>query len=231
MSRKQKQVYWAVGIVLLLLVVDQLIKVYVKTHFTLGEAYHVFGLDWWQLKFIENDGMAFGMELGPKLILTLFRIFVSGWGAWYLMRMIRRGVSYGLMITCAAILAGAMGNIVDCMFYGLVFSPSTFYEVASCVGFGEGYGTFMHGLVVDMFYFPLFEFDWPSWMPFVGGRHFEFFSAIFNFADACISCGVFSLLFFYHKELETHFNAQANASGNVKTDASGNVKTDVTDKE
>ena len=207
MNRQQKQVYWAVGIVLLLLIVDQLVKVYVKTHFALGEAVHVFGLDWWQLKFIENDGMAFGMELGPKLFLTLFRIIASCAGAWFICRMIWRGVSHGLLLTCAAILAGALGNIVDCMFYGLVFSPSTFDSVASWVGFGQGYGSFMQGRVVDMFYFPLFSFDWPTWVPFVGGTPFEFFSAIFNVADSCITCGVFSLLFFYRKELDGHFNA------------------------
>lgn len=206
MSKQKNQAYLSAGIVLLLLILDQLIKIYIKTHYVLGEEYHVLGLDWWRLKFIENDGMAFGMELGPKLFLTLFRIVASCWGAWVLIRMILRGVSYGLLITCSVILAGAMGNIVDCMFYGLVFSPSSFDDVSSWVGFGNGYGTFMHGKVVDMFYFPLFEFDWPGWMPLVGGQHFEFFSAIFNFADACISCGVFSLIFFFRGELDRHIS-------------------------
>ncbi|MBQ0019167.1 MAG: lipoprotein signal peptidase [Bacteroidales bacterium] len=202
MKLEKKQAWLAVAVVLLLIIIDQYSKIYVKTHFSLGEDVPVFGLDWWRLKFIENDGMAFGMEFGSKLFLTLFRVFASGAMIWYIGKRIKSGIKTGFLLTLTFILAGAVGNIIDCMFYGLIFSESPLYgPVASWVDFGEGYGSFMHGKVVDMFYFPLFEFDWPSWIPFIGGKHFEFFSAIFNFADACITCGVFAFLLFYRNEL------------------------------
>lgn len=197
----------AAGIILVLIVIDQLIKIYIKTHFALGEEVSVFGLDWWRIKFIENEGMAFGFELGPKFFLTLFRIVATGALFWYMWRWIKQGVKVGFLITLCVIIAGAIGNIIDCLFYGLIFNDSTPSTVATLVPFGEGYGTVLNGRVVDMFYFPLFEFDWPTWMPFVGGSHFQFFNAIFNFADACITCGVFTFILFYRHVLSSKQSA------------------------
>lgn len=195
---KQKQSWIVVGLVLLLLIIDQWIKIYVKTHFEMHECYEV--TSWFKLLFIENNGMAFGFEFGAKLFLTLFRIVACGAIIWYIWRLIKNGVKLGYLIVLSMILAGALGNIIDCMFYGLIFDNPV-GTPASFVPFGEGYGHFLEGRVVDMFYFPLFEFDWPSWFPFWGGEHFIFFSPIFNFADSCITCGVFALLIFYRQYL------------------------------
>lgn len=187
-----------VCVVILLTIIDQWIKIYVKTHFTMHECYEV--TSWFKLLFIENNGMAFGLEFGTKLFLTLFRIIASCAGIWYIARLIKRGVSTGFLFTLSAILAGAIGNIIDCMFYGLIFD-NPYGHPAQFVPFGEGYGSFLQGRVVDMFYFPLVEWNWPDWIPFCGGDHFIFFSPIFNFADSCITCGVFALVIFYHKML------------------------------
>ena len=116
-------------------------------------------------------------------------------------KQIKQRVSYGYIICLSLILAGALGNIIDCLFYGEIFTASTRGQIAHCVPFGTGYGTFMEGKVVDMFYFPLFEFNWPTWFPMVGGEHFIFFSPIFNFADAAISCGIIAIILFYRKNL------------------------------
>lgn len=203
---KRKQFILVGLLVFLLVLIDQCIKVYVKTHFAMHECVDV--LPWFKLVFIENNGMAFGMEFGAKIFLTLFRIVACGAGVWYIWREIRRGTTVGYLVVLSLILAGAIGNIVDCMFYGLIFdSPAygtpfaTGQSLATLVPLGEGNGTFLEGRVVDMFYFPLFGWDWPSWMPLCGGEHFIFFSPIFNFADSCITCGVFAFLIFYRKVL------------------------------
>lgn len=200
---KKKQTWMVVAVVLLLIAIDQWTKIYVKTHFTLSE--HVDVTSWFKLVFVENNGFAFGMQFGPKLLLTLFRIVASGAIIYYMVHLVRKGVKTGYLLTLAFVLAGAIGNIIDCMFYGLIFSKSEHAYLAdapaSFVPFGDGYGSFLEGKVVDMFHFPLFEFDWPQWMPFVGGDHFLFFSPVFNFADACISCSIVVLLLFYRKTL------------------------------
>lgn len=207
------------GIVLLLVIIDQWIKIYVKTHFEMHESVEV--TSWFKLVFIENNGMAFGFELGAKFFLTLFRIVACGLLIWYLARIIKNGDKLGYLITVSVILAGALGNIVDCMFYGLIFdNPST--GVAQFVPFGEGYSSFMNGRVVDMFYFPLFEFNWPDWMPFCGGDHFIFFSPIFNFADACISCGVVAFLIFYRNVLAKKNEEESKMSKSVAIDVDNN---------
>lgn len=178
------------------IVIDQVIKVAVKLNMYLHESFSVCG-DWFYIYFTENKGMAFGMELGGKLFLTSFRLVAVSLLGYYLYRIIRNTkFPVGYIVSIALVFAGAMGNIIDSLFYGEIFTHSM-GRVASLVPFGEGYGDFLYGAVVDMFYFPLFSFDWPAWMPFVGGEHFIFFSPIFNFADACISCSIVSILLFY----------------------------------
>ena len=180
------------------IVIDQIIKVAVKLNMYLHESFSVCG-DWFYIYFTENRGMAFGMEIVGKLFLTSFRLVAVSFLGYYLYRIIRNTkFPIGYVLSVALILAGAMGNIIDSLFYGEVFTHSV-GQVATLVPFGEGYGDFMYGNVVDMFYFPLFSFDWPLWVPFVGGEHFIFFSPIFNFADACISCSIVVVLLFYRK--------------------------------
>ena len=181
----------------LILVVDQAIKIAVKTSMYLHESRRV--TDWFYILFTENRGMAFGIELFDKLFLTSFRIVAVVALTWYIVRRIRRGVQWGFLVCLTLILAGAAGNIFDCLFYGMVFNDPVPPQVAHFVPWGTGYAPVMMGRVVDTFYFPLVEWDWPSWLPFWGGEHFIFFSPIFNFADACISCGCIAMILFYYK--------------------------------
>ena len=181
------------------LAIDQAVKIWVKTHMALHESRRV--TDWFYITFIENNGMAFGMEFFDKLFLTGFRILATAFLAYYITRLIRKGVGWGYLVCMAFIMTGAAGNIIDCLFYGLIFNDPAWPQVAQFVPFGEGYSTWFYGRVVDMFSFPLFEWDWPSWMPLIGGQHYLFFSYIFNVADACISCGVIALLLFFRKTL------------------------------
>ncbi len=185
-------------IVFLILLTDQIIKIYIKTHYYLGESVPVTG-SWFQLCFIENEGMAFGMKImdapAGKVILTLFRLVAVILGFFWVKKLVRQGHSKGLLICSALILAGAAGNLIDSMFYGLVFTESD-YAVARLVPFGEGYGSFLHGKVVDMLYFPLIDTTWPQWVPLWGGKALRFFEPIFNLADASISIGVITLLLF-----------------------------------
>ena len=187
----------AIAIMLAVIIIDQIIKIQIKTHFSLHEVYRI--TDWFQLVFTENRGMAFGMQFVGTLFLALFRVVAIGFFGVVLYRLISRKAPYGLIVCVAMIIAGAAGNIIDNLFYGLIFTESTPWgNPATLVAFGQGYGSFLTGRVVDMFYFPLFV--WPDWMPFVGGD--VFFGAIFNFADASISCGVIALALFYYKQLQ-----------------------------
>lgn len=198
-------------LILLVIVVDQVLKVWIKTHYTVGQHINIAGLRWAQLYFIENPGMAWGMEIGGnwgKVILTLFRLVAVTFGSWYLVRIVREQYSTGFIVCASLIYAGALGNLIDSMFYGLLFSESTYFQVARLLPHGGGYGSFLHGKVVDMLYFPFIEnARFPSWMPFLGGQTFTFFSPIFNIADASISVGVLTLLAFQkrflHKEHDT----------------------------
>ena len=191
----------AMAIVALVVIADQALKIWVKTHFAWGEDVEI--TPWWHLKFIENNGMAYGMTFFNKLVLSLFRTFAIGAISWYIWRVVKSGLySRGYVVCLAMILAGAAGNLIDCLFYGLVFDASTPFSVAGFVPFGTGYSSFLHGKVVDMFYFPIIRTTYPDWMPMVGGDDFVFFSPIFNFADSCISVGVAALLLFFRNDLE-----------------------------
>lgn len=194
-------------IVIAVLVIDQIIKIAVKTNMYLYEDIHI--ADWFQIKFVENSGMAFGLEVISKLFLTLFRIVAVIAITWYLHKIIKvyRYVKTGFIVCLSLILAGALGNIIDCVFYGEIFSASTPSEIATWVPLGEGYADWLHGKVVDMFYFPIIDTFWPDWMPLVGGDRFIFFSPIFNFADAAISCGMIAMLIFYSNYLSKGINA------------------------
>lgn len=183
-----------------IIAVDQVIKVAVKTGMYLHQSIHI--TDWFYLLFTENNGMAFGWEVLDKFLLTSFRIVFVVLIGYYLFRSIRRGISWGYLVCLSLVIAGAAGNIVDCVFYGMIFNNPPAPMTADFVPWGTGYGTLFHGRVVDMFYFPLVEWNWPTWLPGLGGEHFIFFSPIFNFADAAISCGIVALLLFYRKQLE-----------------------------
>ncbi len=189
----------ALLIVFLTLVIDQWIKIAVKTHMYLHESIRV--TDWFYILFTENPGMAFGWEFFDKLFLTFFRIMAVAVIACLLYRAIRKGVPTGFVACSSLVLAGAAGNIIDCVFYGLIFNNPPAPFTAHFVPFGTGYESVFHGRVVDMFYFPIIDTYWPEWMPWVGKEHFIFFSPIFNFADAAISCGIIALLIFYHKRI------------------------------
>lgn len=184
-------------LIFLVLIVDQIIKIYIKTHFYLGEDIEVFGLSWFRIHFIENKGMAFGMSFGDnigKLILTLIRIIASVLIFFYLRYLVKKKETPLLIYSFALIFAGAVGNIIDSLFYGVLFSQSTFFQVATFLPAGGGYAPVLFGKVVDMFYFPLIDTTLPSWMPIFGDKHFSFFDAIFNFSDAAITIGVILLI-------------------------------------
>lgn len=186
------------AIALLVVLIDQIIKIWVKTHFYLGEDLEI--ASWFHLLFIENPGMAFGVTIGSKLLLTLFRIVAVGALIWYIAKIYRLPqVPSGYLWCLAFITAGAAGNIFDCVFYGLIFNNPWPPQVAELFPAAGGYAPVFMGKVVDMFYFPLFSFDWPQWMPWIGGEHFIFFQPIFNFADAAISCGIIVLIIFYSR--------------------------------
>ena len=188
-------------IVVAILLIDQAIKIWVKTSMSLHESIHVF--DWFYITFIENMGMAFGMQLGSKIVLSLFRVVAIAALIYYISLEVKRNAKTGYIVCLAMVLAGAAGNLLDCLFYGLIFNASSPYYVSYFVPFGTGYAPFLMGKVVDMFYFPLIETEWPTWMPFVGGEHFVFFSPVFNFADASISVSVVLILLFYREEISS----------------------------
>lgn len=195
-------------IIVLIIIVDQALKIWIKTSYPFGHVMDVMGMSWFQLHFIENKGMAWGWEFGGdwgKMILTLFRLAAVIFGTWYLGRIVKQRYSRGFIICAALIYAGALGNLIDSMFYGLIFEESSYSHVARIFP-EQGYAGFLHGRVVDMLYFPIVKSNFPSWFPFVGGDEFEFFSPIFNIADASISAGVITLLVFqkrFFKKMKT----------------------------
>ncbi len=197
-------------IIFSVLIIDQIIKIWVKTNMFWHESIRI--TDWFFIYFTENNGMAFGMEIIGKLFLTSFRIVAVVLIIWYLIKIVKQNLKTGYIVCISLILAGAIGNIIDCVFYGVLFSESTHSSLATFVPIGEGYSEWFYGKVVDMFYFPIIDTNWPEWMPFVGGEHFIFFSPIFNFADAAISCGIIALILFYSKYLNDnmHHSAEKN---------------------
>lgn len=192
-DRNANQGRLALIIIFAVLLIDQIIKILVKTNMYVGQIVEI--TPWFKILFIENNGMAFGMEIIGKLFLSIFRIVAIGFFSWYLARIVNRGFPTGYIVTVAFVIAGAAGNLIDCMFYGQIFTASLPGQIdpAHFVPFGQGYAPLLYGKVVDMLYFPLWT--WPDWMPLVGGD--IFFSPIFNFADSCITCGVIVLLLFY----------------------------------
>ena len=184
---------------LLLLVVDQLLKFWIKTNMFLGQEFKIF--DWFIIHFTENNGMAFGLEFGGdtgKIILSLFRIIVIVWGGSYITTLTKSKLPNGLLIALGLVFGGAIGNIIDGVFYGVLFNDS-YNQIAEFLPAVGGYSTFLMGKVVDMFYFPIINTHFPDWLPFFGGEHFIFFRPVFNIADAGISVGMFMLILFYRK--------------------------------
>lgn len=184
----------AVCIVILLLLLDQILKIWIKTHLELHESIKI--TSWFYLYFTENPGMAFGIEVIGKLFLSIFRIVAVGFIGYHLYSLVKKNYPFGFIACVSLILAGAIGNIIDSVFYGVIFDHS-FGQVATLFPEGGGYAGWLHGKVVDMFYFPLIETTWPDWLPIWGGQEFIFFRPIFNLADSAICVGVFLLLLFY----------------------------------
>ena len=194
-----KRGWLAAFLVVAILVIDQVIKIWVKTHMTLHEQIEIFS--WFKIVFIENNGMAYGMEIGSKLVLSLFRVVAVSVLGYYIVQQVRKQARYGYIVCLSMVMAGAAGNIFDSMFYGLIFNTSSEFYTSYFIPFGTGYAPFLMGKVVDMFYFPLIVTTWPDWVPMFGGQPYVFFSPIFNFADASISVSVVLVLLFYRKEI------------------------------
>ena len=185
-----------------LVIIDQVIKILVKTNMSIGENFNVIG-QWFKIYFIENEGMAFGMKFGGsvgKFMLSLFRIVLFGALVYWIRALLKKpGTPSGVTVGLTLIAAGALGNIIDCLFYGILFSESTYSMVAEFLPAGGGYAPFFFGKVVDMFYFPIIDTTFPEWLPLIGGNPFRFFAPVFNFADSCVTCGALYLIFFQWK--------------------------------
>ena len=204
MTKKQKQqAVVSVLIFLAILIIDQVIKIRVKTGMTLHESIRI--TDWFYISYIENNGMAWGMSIMPKVMLSLFRLVAIFAIGWYIFRQIMKGSRWLYVVLLSMVLAGAAGNLIDCMFYGMIFSGASPEYASYLVPWGTGYAPFLEGRVVDMFYFPLIVTTYPDWFPVWGGERFVFFSPVFNFADASISVSVVSLLLFCRTDYQHLF--------------------------
>ncbi len=198
-KKYRKKAFIALGIIFLIIVVDQILKIWIKTNMMMGEEYRI--ADWFIIHFTENPGMAFGMEFGGdygKLALSLFRLVAIAFMTWYLFRSITKKANYYFIVPLSLIVAGALGNLIDSAFYGLIFNES-YHQVAQMFPPDGGYAGFLHGRVVDMFYFPIINGTYPDWVPRIGGNPFTFFKPVFNIADASITTGVFILIIFYKR--------------------------------
>jgi signal peptidase II len=223
----------ALLIVLVIIVADQALKFFIKTHFANGDEVRILG-GWFRLHFIENEGMAYGMKLSEsvmgKILLSSFRLIAVVFGFYLLNRIVKKGYKKGVIICGSLILAGALGNLLDSMFYGMIFTDSPYScfsgnfdslksmlqnpyrpAVAHLCSFGHGYGRFLQGKVVDMLYFPLIDTRMPGWVPFLGGKNFIFFEPVFNIADAAISVGVLTIVFFQKRLVHSKVVVAANA--------------------
>ena len=203
-----------------IILVDQVLKIWIKTNYSFGDVKHVMGLEWFQLYFIENEGMAWGWKFGGewgKMILTLFRLGAVIFGTWYLIKIVKNKYHRGFIVCAALIYAGALGNLIDSMFYGLIFSSSDYSTIAKIFPHGGGYAGFLHGRVVDMLYFPIIRSSFPGWLPVWGGEKFIFFSPIFNIADASISTGVIALLLFQKRFFKKHHPDENRSLGETNT--------------
>ncbi|MBL7729960.1 MAG: lipoprotein signal peptidase [Chitinophagaceae bacterium] len=235
---KTLKLKYAVLIIAAVIVVDQALKIWIKTTYPTGDT-NISGLSWFRLHFIENPGMAWGWKLGNetgKMILTLFRLAAVIFGTWYLGRLVKQQYSRGFIICAALIYAGALGNLIDSMFYGMIFDKGLHFDPS--IGGGgdyisysgiahfssDGYSSFLHGSVVDMLYFPIFKGHFPSWFPFVGGDAFEFFSPIFNIADASISVGVITLLLFQKRLFRKNTQQQVHPTVETNSEISDKVQ-------
>ena len=226
MKKSTKVTLLIVGI----LILDQALKIWVKTSMEYGTEFYLLGQSWARIHFVENEGMAFGWTLGfsyGKLLLSLFRIFAVGFLIYYIRVLIKEKASFGLLSCFALILAGALGNIIDSAFYGMIFSDSFHGGVAEMFPEGGGYASFLHGKVVDMLYFPMFRGNFPEWFPFWGGNPFLFFRPVFNIADSAITVGVFSLLLFHR----SFFSGQINEEEQENVAAENTTENQASDDE
>lgn len=233
---KTLKIKHVVLIISAIIIVDQVLKIWIKTTHPTGEVTRVLGMDWFRIHFIENPGMAWGWKFGNetgKIILTLFRLAAVIFGTWYLGRIVKQQYRRGFIVCASLIYAGALGNLIDSMFYGMIFDKGLTYNPAlsdymQYSGIAQfsthGYSSFLHGSVVDMLYFPMFKGHFPSWVPFVGGDDFEFFSAIFNVADASISIGVITLLLFQKRFFKKAVPAQNSLPVETSTEVSDKMQ-------
>lgn len=208
-----KRSYQVIVLIALVLLIDQVLKIYIKTTFCYNQDVPILGQDWARLHFVENEGMAFGITFGweyGKLLLSLFRIIMVAGLIWYITLLLKAAAPLGFLFSVGLITAGALGNIIDSSFYGLIFTESLYHDCipAEFAAFGEGYGTFLHGKVVDMLYFPITWLHVPDWLPWIGGDEFLFFSPIFNIADASITIGVLSILLFQRQFFKEEIAAE-----------------------
>jgi signal peptidase II len=223
-------------IIIIIILVDQGLKIWIKTSYPTGHVTNVLGSKF-QLYFVENSGMAWGWKFGNewgKIFLTLFRLAAVIFGTWYLGRIVKQKYHKGFIVCAALIYAGALGNLIDSMFYGILFDKGMHYDgqLQDFIGYGGtasmsfhgGYSSFLHGSVVDMLYFPIVNSNFPSWMPVIGGKAFEFFSPIFNIADASISVGVITLLLFQKRFFKRYRNTPVHPTVETNTEVSDKMQ-------
>jgi signal peptidase II len=227
---------YVILIIALIILGDQGLKIWIKTHYEVGDTKLTGNLSWFRLHFIENPGMAWGWKFGNetgKMVLTLFRLAAVIFGTWYLGKIVKQKYTRGFIVCAALIYAGALGNLLDSMFYGMLFDKGLHYDAAlkdyiSYSGIAafssNGYSSFLHGSVVDMLHFPIIDSHFPKWMPFVGGDRLEFFSPIFNIADASISAGVITLLLFQKRFFKKHQETEQHATVETSSEVSDKVQ-------